>query len=311
MGDLIGVDIGGTNIRAVLFDKNMKVINRLQFPTGATRGYLIIKKNIVDMLNTLSKPSISAIGIGCAGLIDHTKGIIRFSPNFRDWKNIHIKDDIEKAMGIPTYIINDVNAAIWGEVRYKSAIADKNVLCITLGTGIGGGLLLGGKLHIGSHDLAGEIGHTIYQPNGKKCACGRKGCLEAYISSRSIINRVKNKMRKYPHSKLTYHKNITVKDIADKAKQNDHAALEIFYEVGVILGNALANASILLDLDMILIGGNVSKVGKPLFQPLIKNFEKNMWKFNQKTVKITRTALGADSGVIGSALWASHKLNNQ
>jgi len=306
----IGVDIGGTNITVALVTEKGKIIRKIRFPTRVEEGKAKIIKRIVKALDGVMKDlrsnSIEGIGIGAAGDINQDRGIVRFSPNLF-WKNVPIVRLIRKRFNLRVVLDNDANAAAWGTYILETKRKVKNLLCITLGTGVGGGLIINGKIYRGASGSAGEIGHITLNPQGQRCRCGNYGCLETYIGSAYIVKKAVKEIRKGEKSLIKKLaggnlQSITSQTIQVAALKGDKLARRIWQEAGEYLGIALSGVINLLNPGVIVFGGGVARAEKLIFKPMKKEIRKRTFRVPFEKVKFTHTKFGADLGVIGAAL---------
>ena len=292
----IGLDIGGTNIKAALIHKD-KILKRIQVRTNAEKGKKASLQQIRSAITQIAGKA-GGIGIGIAGIVDSKKGIVRYSPNFKGWNDVPLSSLLRKEFRIPVSIINDVNAVCLGEWKYGAARGAHNVFCFTLGTGIGGGLIINDNIVFGAHGFAGEFGHMPINYNGPKCVCGNYGCLERYVGSRYII-RLFEKLSKN-RKRSTRHSSLTVKAIAQKAKKGDRIAAEVFAEIGYYIGIGVANVITLLDPEIVIVAGGISRAGKILFDPIRKTVRKHLLGSQFRRYRIVPAKLGDDAGIMGA-----------
>ena len=309
----IGIDLGGTNIKFGLVTKDGRILKRLNIPTKAHEGPKSVVSRIVKTIKLLSKDKkIDSIGIGAAGLVDHDKGIIHFSPNLPGWKNIPLKNWIEKDLKIPVYVGNDVNVFALGEFCFGAGIGSNNLFGITLGTGVGGGIVIRGKLLLGANHAAGEVGHTSINPFGPKCRCGNRGCLERYVGAEYIVERTIKKLqgqgskRKPQNPKIMKlakfnYKNITPEIISLAAKRGDELAKTIVEETGFYVGLGIANVVSLIDPEIVVIGGGVSGMGRLLLGSVKKTVAERTMNFSGRKLKIVFSKLNADATILGAS----------
>ncbi|HUW22980.1 MAG TPA: ROK family protein [bacterium] len=306
----IGIDIGGTNITVALVTKKGKIVRKIKFPTKVEEGKTKIIKRIVKALDEVTKglqsKSIEGIGIGVAGDIDQKRGIVRFSPNLF-WKNVPIARLINKKFNVKVVVDNDANAAAWGTYILETKRKAKNLICITLGTGVGGGLILNGRIYHGASGSAGEIGHITVNTQGQKCNCGNYGCLETYVGSAYIVRKAIKEIKKGERSLIKKLaggnlQSITSQTIQAAALKGDKLARRIWKEAGEYLGIALSGVINLLNPGVIVFGGGVAKAEELIFQPMKKEIRKRAFRVPFEKVKFTRTKFGADLGVIGASL---------
>ncbi len=293
----IGVDLGATFVKIGLVDNKGKVYFRrkIETPPGADKTLLIdsIVNNVKDVIKKSDK-QVSGIGIGVPGPVDSQKGIVHYFPNIKGWKEVPLKAILEKKLGLRVMLDNDVNAMTLGEFVFGAGKGCDNLVCLTLGTGVGGGIIIDGKLYRGGSMTAGEIGHMPINETGPLCNCGGIACLERYIGNRYILERAKK----------IFGNNITLERVTELAGLGNKKAAAIWIDVAKKLGAALTQVVNLLNPDKIVIGGGVSKAGPFILTPLKKEVKKRAMKDQAAHVKIVLAKLGADAGIIGSSLLA-------
>jgi len=314
----IGVDIGGTNITVALVTEKGEIARKIRMSTRAEEGETKTIERIVRALDIvmdgLPSNSIRGIGIGAAGDIDQNKGIVRFSPNL-SWKNVPLVRLIRKKFNMKVVLDNDANAAAWGAYNLEAGKKAKSLLCVTLGTGVGGGLILDGKIYHGASGSAGEIGHITLNPQGQKCKCGNYGCLETYVGSGYIIKKVVSEIKKGNKSLINKIaggnlKSITPETIQTAALKGDKLARRIWREAGKNLGIALSGVINLLNPDVIVFGGGLAKAGDLIFKPMKVEARKRTFKSPFDKVKFSCTKMGEDLGVVGAALLTLQESKN-
>jgi len=314
----IGVDIGGTNITVALVTEKGEIARKIRMSTRAEEGETKTIERIVRALDIvmdgLPSNSIRGIGIGAAGDIYQKKGIVRFSPNL-SWKNVPLVRLIRKKFNMKVVLDNDANAAAWGAYNLEAGKKAKSLLCVTLGTGVGGGLILDGKIYHGASGSAGEIGHITLNPQGQKCKCGNYGCLETYVGSGYIIKKVVSEIKKGNKSLINKIaggnlKSITPETIQTAALKGDKLARRIWREAGKNLGIALSGVINLLNPDVIVFGGGLAKAGDLIFKPMKVEAKKRTFKSPFDKVKFSCTKLGEDLGVVGAALLTLQESKN-
>ena len=307
----IGVDVGGTNVKIALVDKEGSIVYSNTTPTRAEMGYEYtisnIKQAIVDLMKETKtdKTTIEGIGFGFPGQIDCDAGVVRVSPNIPGWINVPVAKIIEKEFGIPTKVDNDVRCAALGELAFGAGKGCQDLICITVGTGIGSGLIINGKLVRGADNAAGEIGHIKLQMHdGPICGCGDTGCMEAFASGPSIVAMAQEYILGGKSTKYRELANpeITPYIVAEAAKQGDKVALKIFERMGEYIGIGLASVVNLLNPEKIVIGGGVADAGDILFTPLINTLKKRAMPIQAKSVSVVPAQLGNAAGVIGASL---------
>ena len=308
----IGVDVGGTCAKLALVLPNGKILCTSSFPTLPERGIRCFIQRLQETVQTLcpSRSRSWPIGFAIAGDVDSQNGILRFSPNLARWRNIPFQALIQKALKCPVLMDNDANMAAWGGYVLELRQKPKNVLVLTLGTGVGGGLILEGELYRGSTGTAGEIGHTSVDPDGRPCACGSRGCLERYIGRLGLILEAKKRLRNRPSpvlSRLLMHspEGLTPKLLEQAAGKNDPLARNLWKEAGHYLGIALANAINLFNPECILLCGGISQAKNFFLKPAVQEIKRRTFSTTGLRVKI-RIAKNPDLGVLGAALFTRH-----
>lgn len=307
----IGIDVGGTNIKFALVSKTGEILYSNSIPTRSEMGYEYTVNNMKQAISTLlaetksSKNDIDGIGFGFPGQVDYKTGVVKNLPNIPGWADVPIAQIIEKEFGIPTKIDNDVRCAALGELNYGAGKGCENLICITVGTGIGSGIILNGKLVRGASNAAGEIGHIKLFYNGEKlCGCGDYGCLEAYVSGPSIVEMATDYLRGGKSTKYREMADgeITPYIVAQAAMQGDGVAKRIFTIMGEYLGTGLASVVNLLNPERIIIGGGVAGCGDLLLAPVKETLLKRAMPISANAVEIVPAQLGNNAGVIGSSL---------
>lgn len=307
---VIGIDCGGTNLKIGLIDRKGVILYKEEFPT---KRYFDKKKFLsfieervryIIAQKRLRKSDLLGLGIGIPGLIDHKKGVVHHLTNIPNWKEVNLKGLLERGLNLPVYIDNDVNVMSLGELKFGSGRGKKNIVCLTLGTGVGGAIIIDGKLYRGSSDSAGEIGHVPINEYGPNCMCGSSGCLERYVGNRYIVESAIEKIKKAKKTKILKlakdYLKITPEIISRAANAKDKLAIEIWREVGFHIGCALAGAINILNPEMIIIGGGVADAGEILFNSIKSAIKKKAISPSKDIVRIVRARLGKDAGLIGA-----------
>jgi len=301
---VLAIDIGGTNLRAALVDRRGRIFARQRHATVLTRDGLAAQLTDIISKARTKESRISAAGIGFPGPMKIKEGLILTPPNIPDCANLPLKKILEKATRLPVFLENDANAAALGEYWIGAAKGAHSVLCLTLGTGIGGGIVLDGKVWHGAGDVAGELGHITVKPGGRKCGCGKRGCLETYASAsgvaRSAILRLAGGKMSAVNSAIVYR----------AAMQGDRAAREVLHETGRILGAAIGNLLNVLNPAVVVLTGGLARAGSLLFRPLIAEAPKHCFRAAFRGTRIVRGKLGDDAGIAGAALTAFQELEN-
>ena len=308
----IGIDLGGTDIKAGLVSATGELSCQVVLPTHVDAGPKAVASRIAKATReVLAKAEeqrttdIIGIGLGAPGLIIAETGVVHFSPNFPGWTDIPLVDDVKKALGIqslPVFMDNDVNAMTLGELRHGAGVGYQSIVALTLGTGVGGGVVIDGQVYHGSRNTAGELGHTVVEPNGRYCGCGNQGCLEAYAGAKNIVERTQEKIAAGSNTKLT--SELTPKRIAAAAHAGDSLAVEIFAETGVYIGIALTSIAHVLNPEVAIIGGGIAEAGENLlFEPIRNEFTRRAMDI-PGMMKVVPATLGNRAGIVGAAMLA-------
>jgi glucokinase len=295
---IIGIDLGGTNLKVALLDLRWRIKYKAIFKTQSFSP----KERLISAIThaveqTIQKHHISnrnilGIGLGLPGPIDPQKGLVHFLPNIPGWNEVYLKTILEKRLKLPVFIDNDAKIMCLAEYKIGAARGFKNALCVTLGTGVGGGLILQGQLYRGEKNAAGEIGHLPINEKGRRCNCGGIGCLEAYVGN----NRIKQEAKKI------FKRNITLEELSILAKQNNKRAVKLWRSVASRLGVAFAGMANVLNLDAIVIGGGVANAGEFLFTSVRKAIKERAMCVQAEHIKVLKARLGSDAGLIGAAV---------
>ena len=303
---LVGIDIGGTTVKLGLFDLNGELLDKWEIETRKTEKgrYILsdISKSIEGILNErkIKKEEVLGVGVGVPGPVKED-GTVLGCVNL-GWPVFNVSTELEKILGLPVKVANDANIAALGEMFKGGGKGYKNMIMVTLGTGVGGGVIINGKFLAGNNGAGGEIGHISVNPHEKiSCNCGKKGCLEQYASATGIVKLAKDALEKENcESKLRDIKEITAKDIFDFAKENEQLSLEVVDKFASILGRALANISCICDPEVFVIGGGVSKAGDILIDKVKQYYRENAFHATVDT-KFKVAKLGNDAGIFGGA----------
>lgn len=308
---VIGLDLGGTKIATCVMDAEGEIIKKITLPTLANEGPEAVisrmKKSVYDAIkmSDISKEDILAIGVGAPGPLDSERGLIKNSPNLPGWIKIPLRDVLHKEFKVPLALENDANAAALGEYFYGSGRGIKNFMYITISTGIGGGVVIDGKLLKGANGNAVEIGHTTINFGGPRCGCGNIGCWEAYASGTALARFAREGIRS---GKKTIIRDIAGDEDSIKgehvfaaAKQGDEFAKELVDQEGFYLGVGLANMANSFNPDCIAIGGGVSHEWDLFYDKMIYTMRERGLKANVDNLKVVKAALGPEVGVMGAA----------
>lgn len=309
----IGIDVGGTNVKIALVDGEGKIIYSNSVPTYAQMGYEYTVNNIKQAIRDLMKETntdakeIEGIGFDFPGQVDYKTGVVKLAPNIPGWVNVPIAQMIEEEFNIPTRIDNDVRCAALGELKFGAGKGCENFVCITVGTGIGSGLVINGQLVRGAANAAGEIGHIKLQMNGGPiCGCGDTGCLEAFASGPSIVAMAQEYLKGGKSTKFREMAGadgeITPYIVAKAAEAGDPVAKRIFEIVGTYIGMGLVSVINLLNPEKVIIGGGVAAAGDLLLEPIRKTVKERAMVVAGNSVEIVPAQLGNSAGVIGASM---------
>lgn len=312
---IVGVDLGGTNVRAAVTDKEGRIIGDARLPSRAMEGPDITVPIIIQVIRDavsnagVSVEDVCGVGMGVPGRHISGQGVVLWSPNFKDWGGLQLLAPIREAIGVPVYMGNDVNVAALGEYRFGAA-KGKNIshmVMMTLGTGIGGGIILHGKLWLGANEGGGEIGHQIISPNGRLCGCGNFGDLESMANRDAIIERAQRKIYQGRKTMLTdmvkpKYLELTPAMIAEAAIRGDEVAIEVMDETGCFVGIGVANTINFLNIQMFVIGGGISQAGPVLWDPIMRTVRANALEEALEVCQVVPAALGDDAGVLGGVV---------
>lgn len=318
----MGVDIGGTNIKLALCDKRARLRGKRTFSTTSFKDKKALIDGIVGHIKDLvsdaglKKRDIIGVGIGAPGAIDIRTGTVHYLINIPDWREVPLGSILKKKLGLPVFVDNDVNVMALGEVYFGAGKGAVNMLCITLGTGVGGGLILDGKLYRGSSYAAGEFGHVPISLDGPKCKCGSWACVEAYAGNNYIVRDVVRQIRKGQKTLIAKLvggdlSKITPEIISEAERKGDRFAKKVWTDVGEKIGIGLAGVVNLLNVEKIVIGGGVAEAGKTLFDSIKKTINDRAMKLPAKTVRIVKAKLGYDAGLIGAATLVLYELGRK
>lgn len=309
----IGVDIGGTNIKIGIVNEEGKPVANDSFSTLANDGPQAVVASIKSQVDQLiqqagmTKDQMVGVGIGSPGPLDVTGGIIVATPNLKGWKNVPLRDMVSKATGLPAMLENDANAAAYGEFWAGAGKGDyvQHLVMITLGTGIGGGIVHKGELIRGHSGFAAEIGHVIVKPDGRICGCGQKGCIETYASASNVARiateRLATAQASSLHDVLNEKGKVSSKDVFEHAVRGDKLALTIVDETADYLALLCVNICRFLDPQMIVFAGGMILAGEFLFERIRTSYQRQTWTILDDKVAIVPAELGNDAGFIGAA----------
>lgn len=313
----IGVDLGGTSIKHAIIREDGTLLKKREIATPVEEGGEAIMQAIASAAVHIADETgvdyerIKGIGIGVPGFMNIPEGIVHEAVNL-GLLNFPVKAQLEAQSQRPVFVDNDANIAALGEMWQGAGQGARHLICVTLGTGVGGGIIANGDIYHGADGIAGEIGHvTAVAKNGEPCNCGRQGCLEVYASATAIAREglaaAKSGDSVYLQDVWNKTDDVTAKDVAEGALQNDEACGRIVNDVGYYLGLSLAQLSNSLNPQKIVIGGGVSQAGAILFDPIQHHFDHYALKLVRQSAEILPAQLGNDAGVYGAAWLAKHR----
>ena len=313
---LLGIDIGGTKLAVVVANHQGQLLHKIKQPTQASQGSQSVLDEIKSLGHqvlaqaNLSPAEVACIGVSCPGPVDCKTGIIFAPPNLPGWGKIPLKTILEKEFSIPAKFENDANAAALAELMFGAGIGYKNLIYLTMSTGIGGGIVIEGRLYRGAHNSAGEVGHQILLPDGPLCGCGRRGCLEALCSGTALSRIMKEEAGRHPDSLMLKLAGGKIEDLAppiliEAAQAGDKVALQIWEQAGYYLGWGLANLANILDPEIFILGTIAIKAGDLFIEPARKALAQYIFNRNIPLPAIIPAKLGdkiGDYGAIAIAL---------
>lgn len=305
----LGIDVGGTNVKIGIVDAKGTILARSAMSTKSyNRHPSELIGAIFAQIHALLKDSkivlsqISGIGIGLPGAVDPFKGLVISLPNIPGWKNVYLRKTFEREFNKPTLLENDVNMITLGEWKFGAGRGQNDLVCLTLGTGVGGGLILGGKMYRGEGFVAGEIGHMPINEDGPKCNCGGFGCFERYVGNGQLLEKI---------AVIFGKKTLTIPDVYALALKGDKKALRFFDETATHIGNGLVGVVNLLNPPLIIIGGGVSNNRRFLFPKINQVIARRAMRVQAKMVKIVHAKLGDDAGIVGAQVLLSETLEKK
>jgi glucokinase len=306
---VVGVDLGGTAVKAAGVTESGAVVDRVEHPTdpvAATKTILAVVEQLLERFER-SGDVVAGIGIGAAGFVDFDAGAVTFSPNVT-YDDPQVASAVRERTGLPVFVDNDANAAVWGERTYGCCPGATDVVMLTLGTGIGSGIVAGGKLLRGSTGAGAELGHAVVDPSGPPCPCGLRGCLEQLASGSAIARLATAALEKDPGSAIAAFAGpggaITGEAVAKAAREYDQTARDVLRKAGIALGIGLSNAVNTFDPELIVLGGSVVNAGEPFLGPARDQLNRMMQAQRRRPMRLDVTKLGGDGGIVGAAALA-------
>ncbi|HEU0100781.1 MAG TPA: ROK family glucokinase [Mycobacteriales bacterium] len=304
----IGVDVGGTKINAGVVDERGSILARSRLPTPGTDPQRVEEAIAALVAELRAGHEVTAVGIGAAGFVDADRARVIFAPNL-SWRDEPLRDEVAARIGLPVVVENDANAAAWAEYRFGAGQGVSHLVVVTVGTGIGGGIVLGGQLYRGAGGVGAEIGHLQVVKDGRRCGCGQRGCWEQYCSGRALLHEAREIADVDPvyGARLLAlgdgePEGIEAREVTLAAQEGDPAALACFAEVGSWLGQGLADLAAVLDPQVLVVGGGVADAGDLLLEPARRAFAEVLTAGRYRPHPEIRAArLGNDAGMVGAA----------
>jgi glucokinase len=319
----VGVDLGGTNIKAGVCDGEGRVLSKLSITTEGQRGPEGVLDRIAEAARSAAERAgfrltdVQAVGVGAPGTMDFEAGVVTIAPNLPGWRDVHLREGVARRLGVTTVIENDANAAAFGEY-WAGAGADADPMVLfTLGTGVGGGIVIGGELLHGASGSAAELGHLIIQFGGRQCGCGNRGCLEAYASATAMVARFREAVQGAPDpaplgrgpgraasslaEKVRSGGEITAEGIHTAALAGDELSRQILTETGVLLGYGIVSIVHAVNPQRVVLSGGMIGAGEMLMEPVRRTVKEMAFPQAQKRLEVVFARLGGDAGFIGAA----------
>jgi len=319
---VLAIDVGGTKIVAAIISNRGQVVAREHNLTLANQGPQSVINRMLSAIDRLISstgidPSrLNSISIAAAGAIDFDSGLVTLSPNLPGWRDIPLRDMVREKYGVNTFLINDASAAALGEHRFGAGRGVKNLILLTLGTGIGGGIIIDGNLYSGVSGSAGEIGHMTVDVNGPRCNCGNIGCLEMLASGTAVAREAIRRVRQGERSSLIEIvggeiESITAETVEVAARGGDTLALAVILQAAHYLGVGMVSLVNIFNPEMIIVGGGMAKMGDLLLDPARQVVTERAFQLPAQAVSIVTAQLGDDAGVLGAAAFAFQQVSEQ
>jgi len=316
---VLGVDLGGTKILTAVTNSQGKMLSQDHSITPAKKGHEAVIRSILESAHRALKQAdvaiseLIAVGIGAPGLSNPETGILFTSASLPGWRDVPLRDIIQERLGKKTFLTNDANAAALGEFYFGAARGIRNFIYITLSTGIGGGIVIDGKIYSGAIGAAGEVGHMTIDDEGPICNCGNRGCWEALASGTALAREARQRIGEGVTTSILEYaegdvEKVTAQVIHNAAEQGDSLAKELIARTGYYVGVGLANLINIFNPELIVIGGGLSNIGDMLLEPAFKVAEERAYKEAFQAVRFASAGLGRNSGVLGAAAFALQEM---
>ncbi len=312
---ILTVDLGGTRIRTARYTPDGRMEKRIAVPTPSAEGPETVLERIRETVRAVwpeGDTPVAALSISAPGPVDAHRGVVRFTPNISRWKDVPLRDLMADTFGVPTFVANDANLAALGEFRFGAGRGVRDLVYLTISTGIGGGIIIDGRLFEGGQGLGGEVGHMVIEPHGPPCGCGGYGCLEAVASGTAIAREARAAVARGEASLLARWKDhpeeITARTVAEAAAQGDELSRQILARAGAYIGLALVSLMYLLNPALFVLGGSVVKAGDLLLEPLRQTVRERVQPVYWENTPIVQAALGDDVVLLGALALALERL---
>ena len=310
----LAVDIGGTKILVALVSEAGDIISQENYLTLADEGVEAVIDRLLTAVNhALGKAKmkfsqLSGLGVATAGVLDARRGVVTLSPNLLGWHNVPLGDIVAERLSVEAYIINDASAAALGEYLLGAGVGVSNLIYVTVSTGIGGGIIIDGKLYLGADGCAGEVGHVTVDVNGPRCNCGNTGCLEILASGTAVAREAVTRVSRGEKSRITELVGDRLEDINASivgvaAKGGDVLACDIIAKAANYLGIGLANLANIFNPELIIVGGGMSRLGDMLLEPARRVVSERAFQLPARSLRIVPSQLGDNGGVLGAAMY--------
>jgi len=302
----IGIDLGGTDIKGGLVATDGRIVYETKMPTEADQGPDHVMDRMAQLVGRLQDKTelpVGGVGIGVPGQVLVDEGVLVEAPNLSGMDSIPVAKEMEKRLSLPVILDNDANVAALGEFAFGAGKGVQQMMMVTLGTGVGGGLILDGQIFRGARGGAGEFGHTVVEADGEVCGCGRQGCVEAYVGTMGLLNSVERRLKMKGTSSLSAipRDERRPKDISDAAEAGDEMAQTVLASAGHMLGVALGSVANLLNLEKIVVGGGVAAAGERMLGPARVALSETALKVSSDSVELVAAQLGNGAGLVGAA----------
>lgn len=306
----IGVDVGGTKVAGGVVDDQGRILakHRVQTPSRDAEATTAAIVGVIERLRA-DHPDVAAVGVAIAGFVDASRSVVYFAPNLLGWSEAPLRKELEDRVGLPAVVENDANAAAWGEARFGAGRGFATMVCVTIGTGVGGGIVIGDQLFRGGFGVAAEIGHIQMVENGRLCGCGQRGCWEQYASGGALLRAARAgaaEARDRARLLLSFGDGtpdgIQGRHVTEAARQADPVALAAFAEIGHWIGQGLADLAAVLDPECFVLGGGVSEAADLLLEPVRSEFAQLLTGGDRRPLpQVVLAALANDAGIAGAA----------